>query len=69
MSKMSKMTISCDKCDFITKEYAHNDVYHYSGYINGKYSKHIHLCEDCVRESGINIRTDFGHSFDRVRNA
>jgi hypothetical protein len=37
------------KCDMCLKEIPEDDeVYHFSGTLNGKLNTHIHICDSCV---------------------
>lgn len=38
--------LRCDMCGRVVEDYV-NDLFHYSGRINGADSGHIHLCGEC----------------------
>ena len=46
INKNKGVTLDCDICH---KE-LHDDFFHFSGYLNGNKSNHIHVCSPCVVE-------------------
>ena len=53
-------TLSCDSCLARKKYVWANDsldceVLHFSGFIDGKYNHHIHLCKDCINKNNIQL--------------
>lgn len=39
-----------DKCDICSKSIDLEKAYHFSGFVNGEFSRHIHCCPKCFYE-------------------
>lgn len=49
------MVVEKLKCDICLNEFDADTLYHFSGILDSKLNKHIHVCEECVKRFKIKM--------------
>lgn len=58
-------SINCDVCEAKITDFR-DDLFHYSGTLRGRESRHIHLCSRCKTELGLPL-FDFDAAMEKLK--
>lgn len=64
---MEDVRLNCDICG--REIFNIDELYHFTGFVNSEFSKHVHVCAECVeinelQNSFINLDIDYGFDIE-----